>query len=1518
MEILSNVISADPILFFPVRLETCFEEKNGTTFLKIRMIPDEIQLQYEVKKLTKEDLDNGRRFWIRWFIASGDELWEHEIWRQFCQDCGVNNASRIASMTRPSRLSSFRKNNGSAFSKRPYVFLDADNNQINITTVCQQIYDQLARVLISENSSSDSRLTDPVMDSFRAISALLNSISVVFDGFPYIVDYLYDKVNECVTYLAERLESIRGFYDRYPKFKKDLDAFDLVDTDYYAFCQLAEQVKEFRTNNAGKFLSMEEMVRKYLNKEDFIRKYFGPVTYASRYPIKTGVYPSPTLPLLPERFKVYARGVADGQSWSRSAVGELIPSDLQIGLDLQGKSMSFNLDDDGNITMPGALKWLVDYNEAVSVGMAVTVNIGAYKDILVSSLYVFGDARMVESRTAFKKLFKGHMYWADNFSLLKTGTPTNFIDGTRPAETLSEEELIEARYRLEVLQEGLDTPSDSDGRILSRILDIKYSETFAYALHTENMELAHARKANEVLWEYFQKKMLLPNTKLGFLSNIKEFFLQYANGRGIAPLFRIGDQPYGIVPVSDFSDLDYSAYISGSSSVSSVFEAVRAIGERWVSICEKAQLSAEGMANSGKGADQKFLQMLSQTPRSVQFGKRLYYYGPEAEAGKDNSSVTMSSPLLRELAGKGYNSGVPVKDAVADYDISDLKAAVQEQLPDLEDWQTERLVSEFMDAFSYRADIWLTAFMSFYISKKSHWRLKTGCYGWVFNLKKSKNASKTKGEYILAPSIQHALTAAVLRSSYLQTKKDDADSHLCVNLSSMRARQALRMVDGVKAGMSTGLILGADLERYLHEAHKKFKTANGEPIEMDKCIYALRKLLPQTIDIKAEDSRAKDYSMQIINGEALLNSFLEKWDNQGRVSDWLKNNAGELKWFKGLTEEVELTDKEREVLFLLVERMLDSYDALNDLLLAEGVHRLVVGDKASFAAIANFMSKGSGNLPAPAVLETPMDYAVLSHKAGIALPLTGSSSSQTVLQAADPTVNAWLTRQMGSLEHIIFHVDYTEKGIHSFFTSNLKEIGMEPVEFLHLASYPAILRQMLEIGWRACDWETRKNGTVRILTGNPAELEQGEVIPDAGTDKIHVYESDLLTESLAGLLAGSRAMRPGDLVPALVGDPVEDGLMNVRELRDRYRIVFDSLRKMHARLSAFLDSPERNAAQPLNDSQVLTLYGLVEQGTKAGLFNETVGYDPNLLLESVNLILERPLYEERVKRQLEFLERVRHFTDTLGAKLSTAEAIAATDGDTVLPMASYLEAIRTLTVKNLTVVCRFNLGSYALSFPFKNRTFDMMGRDFTNAQNLKGDEFVDWMDEISEVRPGMKRYHDLRMLREMQSEPDDAQRTGIFQTQSGDKVVPEWMGCKFSGESILDDTDSLVMFDRQNFQEGYNNAGLIFDSWLEYIPFRKQTAGLVYRADIPDAEAPQAILYAIYPKLKTGKPWTDSEMVDVFRWAEKLMKIRTVDPDQIFESEENSILGSLLSARTQDLSDSNVSKESDLVLNPNG
>ena len=106
----------------------------------------------------------------------------------------------------------------------------------------------------------------------------------------------------------------------------------------------------------------------------------------------------------------------------------------------------------------------------------------------------------------------------------------------------------------------------------------------------------------------------------------------------------------------------------------------------------------------------------------------------------------------------------------------------------------------------------------------------------------------------MAPSIQHALTAAVLRSAYTNTMSHNGDSHLCINLSSARARQALRMLENVKNGMSTGIILGSDLERYLHEAQSRYG------VEMDAYIYPLRKFFPQSIDIEALDREIRPFA----------------------------------------------------------------------------------------------------------------------------------------------------------------------------------------------------------------------------------------------------------------------------------------------------------------------------------------------------------------------------------------------------------------------------------------------------------------------------------------------------------------------------------------------------------------------------------------------------------------------------------------------------------------------------------
>lgn len=1497
------------ILFFPVRLETRFDKTGPNkedTVLKIRIIPDESQQQYEVDRLTQSDLDEGHRFWVRWFIASGDAEREFEEWRLFCEKHGVNAASRISSLTRPADLDKFRNlpenYKNTFFTQRPYVFMSG-GKPIDISATCQNIYDCLSGVHISVDSVPKDTLTEKVYLKFQGIVGSLNDLALVFSEKP-VVDYLLEKVNECISYLAQRVDSIRRFYDRYEEFKKDLGALQVAfDTDYDAFRQLDKAVAVFLGNPLNG-TSLEEMIRSYLGNAKFCNTFFGN-SFSDTSSLGKS-YPTPKLPVLPERFQVEGYATVDGRSFPFSKQGNPVKAgSIQIGIDLQSDSSGFDVDQKGNVSVPPSLKWMVDYQDAVDKGMAVTVPIGKARSIHVDYLYVYGVNSTADNETV-SKLFKSHLYWKDNFSLLKTGTPTNQVDGSRPVETLSKEELILEKYRLEILDEGCRIPDDNhtDGKALSKLLGIDYKTgPFSRILNTDNTELDNAKKAYAALWDYFEAKMVNPDYRPlnasqlqnpdKFFAYLREFFLQYANGRGVSPVFRIDDQPFGIVPASDLNRLSFAQSTYEKRYFRFFYDTVVAIEKRWKAICEKDLLASEGMTKDG--ADEKFLQMMAQNPRSVQFNRRLFYYGPRNNSEADKKGLIHASTLTEMLSSMGLKDPIPVANGVDTYDISDLVDVVGTAVPSLAGdenrYDRELLVSEFMDAFTHRIDIWYTAMMSYLIKNQSAHSLKAGCYGWVFNLKNTSSVPAAKGEYLMAPSIQHALTGAVLRSAYLQTKKDPVDTHMCINLTSMRARQALRMVDGLKAGMSTGLILGADLERYLHDA---FKLYPGKKVEMDKFIYPLRKAFPQTVDVKVkpEDRRAQDYNLQVINGEALLNTVIDKWKEEGRIYDRLSRHAMDLDWYKALKDKktgIVFNDDERDVLFLMIERMADSYDALNDLLLAEGVHRLVAGDRESFAAIATFMSKGSGNLPSPAVLDTPVDYAVLAHKVGLALPRV-TKENDSVLLKADPAVGAWIASQMGSLDKVVFYVDYTNGKEHSSRKMSLSDIGLAPVEFLYLSSYPKVLTQTLEILWREKDWKNRKLGQVRILTGDPTELECGEQLPTDGKE-ILLYEFSLLTDSLSSLLGSARSMRPGDVVPSLAGSDEEDGLVNVEELKKRYESVFSLLKQKKNGLDSFISEVE---GKGLAYEKIATAFGWIRDCTLAGLVNESVAYDTALILEGVEEpVKQQTLYDKILERQQKLIDQLKTISNALEGKLESAAALAAPGNKDLLSTTAYTEAMQALTHKNLKVTCRFSV------------TGKTLPKEVNPARKLGDNAFLDWVDEISEVRPGMKLFHELSMLQQMQGESALDRKKGIFQVQSQGKVVDEWLGCQVTDESLLDDTDSLVLFERQDFDEKTENAGLLIDSWLEYIPFRKQTAGLVYRCDVPDAEAPQALLLALNPEQipeKTGQ-WTTNTMLEVIKAADLLFRARTVDPDQLYANEESGLLGSLLTARKENLLD---------------
>ena len=98
----------------------------------------------------------------------------------------------------------------------------------------------------------------------------------------------------------------------------------------------------------------------------------------------------------------------------------------------------------------------------------------------------------------------------------------------------------------------------------------------------------------------------------------------------------------------------------------------------------------------------------------------------------------------------------------------------------------------------------------------------------------------TNEGYIHAPSLNHAVAAAVLRNGYLSNATPANRETLAVNLTSERVRTALALLEGIRAGQSLADLLGYQFERGLHDRHGL--------AEVDKFIYKLRKAFPLRAD----------------------------------------------------------------------------------------------------------------------------------------------------------------------------------------------------------------------------------------------------------------------------------------------------------------------------------------------------------------------------------------------------------------------------------------------------------------------------------------------------------------------------------------------------------------------------------------------------------------------------------------------------------------------------------------------
>ena len=220
-------------------------------------------------------------------------------------------------------------------------------------------------------------------------------------------------------------------------------------------------------------------------------------------------------------------------------------------------------------------KWIIDFDEAVEKGMAIKVTKDDVENLeegfsCIIAIGVKASADHEESQRIFESLIDCHRY-TEGFSFVRQGTPTNNVVGAKSGYSRATDPM--KHYITEFgppLISGNPEPTVTNGFRFSHMSGICQD----VLEHIENADLCEDENAKcmlQAIWPatfgYYLETMLSKGfrglwgvnigegegftDRYGFILNqIREHFYKFVRGRGPLSAVRVGDNPYGVLPVT--------------------------------------------------------------------------------------------------------------------------------------------------------------------------------------------------------------------------------------------------------------------------------------------------------------------------------------------------------------------------------------------------------------------------------------------------------------------------------------------------------------------------------------------------------------------------------------------------------------------------------------------------------------------------------------------------------------------------------------------------------------------------------------------------------------------------------------------------------------------------------------------------------------------------------------------------------------------------------------------------------
>ena len=522
----------------------------------------------------------------------------------------------------------------------------------------------------------------------------------------------------------------------------------------------------------------------------------------------------------------------------------------------------------------GAASWATDLAEAVAAGMAVAIDVPA-------SVPPIEELVVVGVRTGpgdLADLLDAHAF-SLGLEVLADGASTNNSASIRAAHSARRDS--DAAAALVTPNHPTDLPDGTAGAELADLLGVPRPRLAAVAgAAADRQSLADA--VSLLVGLAATGPLLAPGDAAAHAG------WSLLRPHGAAPTLRVGRQPYGVLPASvpgRWVPRDGAAESALAGAVRqaahrlavpldvdpadppAALPAARAVRPEDVATLDAVLSEAasslawrppEGLAAERRGTGYAGLDALvgpadgDQSPAGY-----LARLATAAATDLDAVAATLPDALLarvglaarRRAAAPGAGpdgTGVDGGGVVAALGTLARLAARPGGRDDL-----ARSLTEHLDAASHRTDAWVTAAATARLLAQQHGAdaapAAIGGYGYVTDVR-PRSEPRSHG-HVHAPSLAHAVTAAVLRAGYLGQRRaawaakvlaaeqaggaglaearaglaaldplDDATESrmpLAIDVSSRRVRDARRVLAAVRAGQPLAVVLGYQVERDL-------------------------------------------------------------------------------------------------------------------------------------------------------------------------------------------------------------------------------------------------------------------------------------------------------------------------------------------------------------------------------------------------------------------------------------------------------------------------------------------------------------------------------------------------------------------------------------------------------------------------------------------------------------------------------------------------------------------------------